>query len=72
MTCFQPGVHSQKFTNAPAGLTVGGDPGCPAAIDGVLDVRPQRVADGDEAGEDEVVFELIVAGVQGVFGGGHG
>lgn len=31
VTCFQPGVKSVKFTNAPVGLTVGGDPGCPAA-----------------------------------------
>jgi hypothetical protein len=31
VTCFQPGVKSVKFNNAPAGLTVGGDPGCPDA-----------------------------------------
>jgi hypothetical protein len=32
VTCFQPGVKSQRYPNAPAGLTVGGknpDPGCP-------------------------------------------
>ena len=30
VTCFQPGVQSVKFKNAPPGLTVGSDPGCPA------------------------------------------
>lgn len=32
VTCFQPGVKSLRYPNAPAGLTVGGknpDPGCP-------------------------------------------
>ena len=31
VTCFELGVQSVKFKNAPAGLTVGGDPGCPDA-----------------------------------------
>lgn len=34
VTCFQPGVQSQRYPNAPRGLTVGGsdpDPGCPSA-----------------------------------------
>ncbi|HWB98352.1 MAG TPA: TonB-dependent receptor, partial [Bryobacteraceae bacterium] len=30
VNCFQPGAQSVKFPNAPLGLTVGGDPGCPA------------------------------------------
>lgn len=28
--CFQPGVQSQKFSNAPTGYLFAGDPGCPA------------------------------------------
>jgi outer membrane receptor protein involved in Fe transport len=31
VTCFQQGAKSVKFKNAPAGLIVGGDPGCPDA-----------------------------------------
>jgi len=34
VVCFQPGVHSQRFPNAPLGMTYGGsnhDPGCPQA-----------------------------------------
>src|SRR5581483_2315297 len=31
VNCYVPGAKSQKFPNAPVGLLVGGDPGCPSA-----------------------------------------
>ena len=31
VACYEPGVKSNRFTNAPLGVVYGGDPGCPAA-----------------------------------------
>jgi len=34
--CYRPGLHSQRYPNAPTGLIYAGDPGCPAGgTDGV-------------------------------------
>jgi hypothetical protein len=42
--CYRPGLHSQRYPNAPAGLVYAGDPGCPAGgSDGVTGNFAPRV-----------------------------